>query len=144
MRKLIFPLLIAGAAAYFLIRRTSFAKNLIYIFRGIKVRGKLFTPKIEVTIGVQNPSNQKAELKSLTAVIAWNGKEFANVSTFKGVTIAANSETNITLTAEPSVIGLYETIRNLIKTGLKNGEITIKGTANVDNLQLPVSITKNL
>ena len=144
MRKMILPLLIAGAAAFLLLRRSSFAKNLIYIFRGVKLRGKWLSPKIEVTIGVQNPSNQKAEFKSMTAVMQWNDKDFANISTFKAVTIAPNSETNLVLIAEPSVLGLYQSIRDLIKTGLKNGKITIVGTANVDNVQVPISISKNV
>ena len=142
MRNVILPVLLVGAAAFFLLRRTTFAKNLVYVFRGIKVRGKLFSPKIEITIGIQNPSNQKAEFKSMTAQVGWNDNNFANVSTFKAITIAPNSETNLVLTAEPSVFGLYDTIKNLVKTGLKNGKINITGTANVDNLQVPVNIVK--
>ena len=144
MRNIILPVVLVGAAAYFLFRRTTFAKNLVYVFRGIKVRGKLFSPKIEITIGIQNPSNQKAEFKSMIAQVGWNDNNFANISTFKPVTIAANSETNIVFTAEPSVLGLYDTIKNLIKTGLKNGKISITGTANVDNLQVPVNIVKSV
>jgi hypothetical protein len=144
MRNIILPVLGIGALALFLFRRTQFAQNLIYIFRGVKLRGKLFSPKIEITIGIQNPSNQRANFKSIVGVVKWKGNEFANISSYNPVTIAANSETNINVIAEPSVIGLYDTIRELVKGGLKGGKIQITGTANVDNLQLPVNITKAL
>ena len=144
MRNILLPIIGIGAIAYFLIRRTAFATNLIYVFRGIRVAGKLFSPKIMIKLGIQNPSNQKANFKSIAAVVKWNGNDFANISSFNPVTIAPNSETNIEVTAEPSVLGLYDTIRTLIKTGLKNGKIEITGTANVDNLQLPVNIVRSV
>lgn len=145
MRKMIFPLLLAaGAAAFFLFRRGTFAKNLVYVFRGIALRGKLLKPRIEILIGVQNPSNQKATIKSFVAVASWKGQQFANISNFNTVTIQPNTETRLTLTAEPSVLGLYGSIKEALKTGLKNGQLVVKGTAMVDNIQVPVNISQNL
>ena len=144
MRKMILPIIALGAAAFFILRRSTFAKNLVFVFRGIKIGGRWLSPKIELTIGIQNPSNQKANFKSMSAVISWNNSEFGNVSSFTPVTINPNSETNIKVIVEPSVLGLYDTIKTLIKTGLKNGKISIVGTANVDNLQIPINISKNL
>jgi LEA14-like dessication related protein len=143
MQKYILPIVVLGAAAFLLIRRTAFAKNLNFVIRGVKLGGRWLAPRIEITIGLQNPSNQKANFKSLSGLVKWNDAEFANISSFNAVTIAANSETQIKVNAEPSVMGIFETVKKIIKEGIK-GKITIVGTANVDNLQIPINVTKNL
>ena len=144
MRNFVLPILAIGAIAFIALRRGSFAKNLQYTFRSIALRGKLFSPKIVVTIGIQNPSNQTATIKSIVAKMLWNGAEFANLTTFQTLKILPNSETPLSITAEPSVLGLYDTIKSLIKGGLKNGKLEINGTANIDNLQVPLTIQKAL
>lgn len=143
MQKFILPIVVLGAAAFLLIRRTAFAKNLNFVIRGVKVAGRLLAPRIEITIGLQNPSNQKANFRSMSGLVKWDGSEFANISSFNAITIAPNSETQIKLNAEPSVMGVFEAVKKVIKEGLK-GRIEIVGTANVDNLQVPFNITKTL
>ena len=144
MKNILVPILAIGALAFIALRRTSFAKNLIFVFRNIALRGKIFAPKIVITIGIQNPSNQSATIKSIVAKMKWNGAEFANISSFQTLKVLPNSETPLSITAEPSILGMYDTIKTLLKTGLKNGKLTIDGTANVDNMQLPISINQVL
>lgn len=144
MKKFLPLIIAAGAAAFFLLRRGRFAQNLVYVFRGIALRGKLLKPKIQILIGIQNPSNQTANISSFVAVANWKGKPFANVSSFQKVEVKPNTETRLTLTAEPSVFGLFSSVKDALKGGLKGGTINITGTALVDNVQIPVDISKNL
>lgn len=144
MKKFALPLLAIAAAAFFLIRKTKFAARLQYVFRGIRLRGKIFSPKIEVKLGIQNASNQSATIKSLVGNIQWKGSEFATIKMFNEVKILPNSETPVAIIAEPSVLGLYDTIRTLVKTGLKGGTLEISGTSNVNNVQIPFVIKKAL
>jgi LEA14-like dessication related protein len=143
MNKFLIPIVAIGAAAFFLIRRTQFAKNLNFIIRGVKLTGRWLSPRIEIEIGIQNPSNQTANVKSMSGVVRWNNAEFANISSFNNVTIAPNGETKIKVNAEPSVMGIYETAKKIIKDGLR-GRIEITGSANVNNVQLPFNIGKNI
>lgn len=144
MKKFAFPIIAIAAAAYFLIRKTSFATNLQYVFKGIRLKGKLFSPKIEVLLGIQNASNQSATIKSLVGRVQWKGSEFATIKMLTETKILPNSETPVSIIAQPSVIGLYDTIRTLVKTGLKGGILEISGTSNVNNVQVPFNISKSL
>ena len=144
MKKFLPLIIAAGAAAFFLFRRGTFAKNLVYTFRGIALRGKLLKPEINILIGIQNPSNQRATIKSFVAVASWQGKPFANVSSFERVEILPNTESRLTLKAQPSVFVMFTSVKEALKTGLKGGQINVKGTVLVDNVPVPVNITQNL
>ena len=144
MKKFLPLIIAAGAAAFFLLRRGTFARNLVYTFRGIALRGKLLKPEINILIGIQNPSNQRATIKSFVAVASWQGKPFANVSSFEKVEILPNTESRLTLKAQPSVFGMFTSVKDALKTGLKGGQINVKGTVLVDNVPVPVNITQNL
>lgn len=144
MRKYILPIIGLGVAAYFLLRRRTFASNLRYIIRDVALRGTLLSPKIQITIGIQNTSNQKAIVKSIAGSVYWNNAEFAKISKFETIEIKPNSETAFKFDAIPSALGVFQTVKDLIKQGLKNGVIKFEGTINVDNINVPLNIEKTV
>ena len=85
-KKLILPIiLIAVTAVYFLGK--SRLKKIKVLFRGLKVTGGLLKPKFNLKFGLQNPTNETANFKSLIGEVYANGKLIANVSDFQKIKI---------------------------------------------------------
>lgn len=109
------------------------AKSLNFTFKGVKVSGGLIKPQFNITLGLQNPSSQSANLKSIVGSVYLNDKYLANFSNFSTQAIAANSESDIVIIAKPNLLGAASIVREFVKNKGK-GEIIIRleGTANVD------------
>lgn len=136
---------IAGAGiAIFLLSRLSLSKKLNFLFQSIKTGGTILQPTIDVGISVQNPTNQTAVIRSISGQITLNNKSIANISSFDTQTILPNSDTLITIKARPSILGIFNTIKNVLNNQTGNNTIVINGSANVDNINLPFSISQNI
>lgn len=136
---------IAGAGiAIFLLSRLSLSKKLNFLFQSIKTGGTILQPTIDVGISVQNPTNQTAVIRSISGQITLNNKSIANISSFETQTILPNSDTLITIKARPSILGIFNTIKNVLNNQTGNNTIVINGSANVDNINLPFSISQNI
>lgn len=136
---------IAGAGiAVYLLSRLSFSKKLNFTFQGVKTGGTFLQPTIDITIGVQNPTNQRAVLKSISGQISINDKLISNISSFNTQIILPNSESFITIIAKPTLIGVFNTIKNVLTNKTGNNTFIIEGAANVDNISLPFSISETI
>lgn len=139
--KKIFPFLIFGAwAAWFLFSAKNLSNNLKFVFRKITFGGRLLQPKIFITLAVQNPTNAGATLKSIVAQINYKNSSFADISSFQVQNIRPQSESMIVLTAEPSVIGILSTVREIIQNKKLANDISITGTANIDGINVPINL----
>lgn len=129
----------AAAAIYFIIRKSSFAKNLIFSFNNIKPVGKLYKPELIITLAVQNPSNQAAKITAISGTLYLSDKAISNISSFNQQIILPQSESLISFTARPGVIGIANVIKDLFN-GVKNKQYVFKfvGTANVNGILLPI------
>jgi LEA14-like dessication related protein len=135
-----FLFIAAGAALiYFLLRKSSFAKNLIFSFNNIKPVGKWFNPELIITLSVQNPTNQAARISAISGTLYLGDKAISNISSFTQQIIQPQLESLISFSARPGVIGIANVLKE-IWTGTKEKKYSFKfiGTANVDGILLPI------
>jgi hypothetical protein len=144
MKKIIPVVLIAGLAAWYFLGKQVLSQNLNFVLRKISFGGRLFQPKVFITLGVQNPTNNGAVIRSIVAKVSFKNNSFANVSTFAVQNIAPQSESLIVLTAEPSVLGIFNTIRDAVKSKEIKGLFSITGSANVDGVTFPINIENTI
>jgi len=136
---------IAGAGiGLYLLSRLSLSKKLNFIFQSISTGGTFLQPTIDIAISVQNPTNQKAVLRSISGQVLLNDKFVSNISSFTAQTILPNSESVVTIKARPSLLGVFNTIKNVLTNKTGGNTFVITGSANVDNVSLPFSISETL
>lgn len=131
-----------GAAAIYFLSRISLGKKALFFLRGIRPSGSPLAPVINLDMGVQNPTNQEITIKSITGSIYVNDKYLANVSAFGDQKIGANQESILKLSARPSAIGVFQSIRELLTTPIGNISTKFVGSANVDGLVIPINETQ--
>jgi LEA14-like dessication related protein len=130
----------AGAVLiYFLLRKSSFAKNLIFSFNNIKLQGKLLQPELIITLSVQNPTRQAARITAISGTLFLDDQAISNISNFNQQVIQPQMESLISFSARPGIIGIANVLKEIF-TGTKNKQYTFKfiGTANVDGVLLPI------
>lgn len=131
-------IILGGAATWYLLRMRSLGTNVKFILRNIQIKGgSILQPNIILTLGVQNPTNNEAILKSITGSVIYNGRSIADFSNFQINTIKRNSETLINITAIPNFISVISVLNNIIVNKQKGAVIEITGTANVNNVAVP-------
>jgi LEA14-like dessication related protein len=129
----------AAAAIYFIIRKSSFAKNLIFSFNNIKPVGKWFQPELIITLAVQNPTNQVATIKAISGTLYLSGKAISNISNFNQQLIQPQMESLISFSAKPGIIGIANVIKEIFtEKNRKQYNFKFIGTANVDGVLLPI------
>lgn len=135
---------IGGAAALYFLARFRFSQKASFILRSVRPGGTLLAPIVKIQMTVQNPTNQRILIKSIVGELSVAGKFLANVSSFGDQVIAANSESTLNLTARPSAIGVFNTLRQLITQPIPGTQIVFSGTANVDGVNVPVEQSQTL
>jgi hypothetical protein len=92
---------------------------------------------------VQNPTNERANIKSIVGTLTANGKTVANISSFTSQIIAPTAESIYTVEARPAAAGLITTITNFIQSKNKI-QFNFSGTMNVDNINIPINENYNM
>lgn len=102
---------------------------------------KLVEGKIQLTLGILNPTRQKATLSGIVADFFYQNKQIATIEYYNRVTIMPFAKTKITLTVVPKALGLLSTLFDML-TGTAANKITAKlvGTGTVDGVALPINI----
>lgn len=137
--KNIFLLLAGGAALYFL-SRGKLGKSVTLSLE--KIDGALKQGKLFITIGVANPTGISSSIKAITGALFISGKEVAKVTSFDAVRVAPRAKTNVRVTLTPTVTGIAQVIKNLVKTKMKGaGKIqsVFKGVVNIDGTAYPIN-----
>ena len=114
------------------------------MLRSLRPGGSLLAPTINVDMAVQNPTNQTITIKSITGSISVNDRFLANVSAFGDQTVLPNSESILRLTARPSALGVFESVRELLTQPIGSTRASFQGTANVDGLVVPISESRTI
>jgi LEA14-like dessication related protein len=125
-----------GALLYFLYTKIRTVTNLSFVPRGVSSSGA----GLLLTVGVQNPTSTPVTLRSIVGNLFIDGNPVANVSDFSTAVIAANAETPIQILVQPDLYGIVSSVVSTIKNGLpSNSQISLQGTANIDNSAMPVN-----
>ena len=134
---------IGGAiVALYILGRARLANNVKIVFRGLSFAGGLVRPSLNLRFGIQNPTDQTAEIRSIVGTVQANGKTVADVNTFIAVKLAPNSEAIIPVKAEPAAFGIASTVwQYLQSTQREKLNIKFSGTANVDGVNFPIETT---
>lgn len=130
-----------GLIAYSFIRKTAGLSSLNFFPAGIidfKFQG--VTPVLTVGLAVQNTSNQSYTLQSLAGNIYTNTFLVGVVSDFIPVDIKANAQTIVPIQIRLSLIGAVNDIIRAITTGDITQDLQLRSNANIDNLQLPLTL----
>jgi LEA14-like dessication related protein len=137
-------LLIGGAAALYFLSRYQLSRKISFLLRGVRVGGGITSPTITIDLAIQNPTNQRAVVRSVSGEVSANGQYIANLSAFGEQTIQPNSESVIKLSARPSAAGVGQFLFNLIKQKQQKVSVNFTGTANIDGVTYPVNETRTL
>lgn len=132
---------VGGAAALYFLARYSFSQKANFMLRNVKPSGTITQPTVTVEIAVQNPTNQRITVKSIVGSLYVEGKYLANMSSFGDQVITGNSESILKLTARPSALGVFQSIKVLFNTPLKDLDIRFTGSANIDGINVPIDVT---
>lgn len=125
---------LAAVAAYYVYKTYILGAGLTFVPLGVDIgTGK-------VNIGVQNPTNTPLTLLSFVGTLYNGNTNIANVSNFQGLTVAANSQTNLQFTVTPNLLGLASNIIDQSNNGV-NIAIRLQGVANVGGTSIPVNIS---
>lgn len=137
--------LIAGAAALFFAGRGLLRQNLQFRLQGLRVRGSVLQPIIELAFAIQNPTNRSAKLRSITGEVYVDNKFLANVSFFGETVIKPVGETIVNIQARPSLTGAFSTVQDIFtREGGMRSVAVFKGSANVDGITYPFEISRTI
>lgn len=127
-----------GFGIWYILRKSSVAKSAQFSFENIDV--DLRKQKVLMTLGVLNPTNTPLTFNSVVGNLLLNGNQVATIDSFEQVTIAPTAKTNIKITLRPSVVGIFSTIKDIVKSKLQGRKVNAEfvGNANIDGITFPV------
>ena len=135
---------VGGVAAIYLLSKLRFGQKANFMLRSLRPGGTLLAPTINVEMAVQNPTNQTITIKSITGSISVNDKYLANVSAFGDQKVLPNSESVLRLTARPSAVGVFQSVREILMQPIGTSSASFQGTANVDGIVVPISESRTI
>jgi hypothetical protein len=137
-------LIFAGLAVVglFLLEKSVVLGNLRFIASGSTIDfSSPLRPLIKLSVVIQNPTSGSVTVQSLAGNFFINGQQAGNVSYFTPVIIVQNSQTEIVLDLLVNDFALVQIITNYMTGGGGSVVVAINGTANVNNVPAPFSIT---
>lgn len=133
------PLLLVGAAiaAWYFITRANTLSSLVFNPVGLGVQGAAISLQMEV----DNPTPTAVQLNGFAGSLIISGSPVGNVTDFQPVSISPGAN-RISLLVTPNVFGLASDAINLIdgNEGSGNFSAALQGTANVNNIAVPVNL----
>ena len=86
-----------------------------------------------------------ATLRSIVGQVDANGRTVADVSGFQALTVGANTESIMTVQAQPAAVGIVQTVAEFLRQKERGPvQVTFTGTANVDGLNVPINQSVNI
>jgi len=139
------PLIVGALVALYLVGRSRLASNVKVLFRGLSFSGGLRRPTISLRFSIQNPTDRMATLRSIVGQVDANGRTVADVSGFQALTVGANTESIMTVQAQPAAVGIVQTVAEFLRQKERGPvQVTFTGTANVDGLNVPINQSVNI
>lgn len=118
------------------------ATRLKFVLRSASFNNNgLLQLQINIVIGIQNPTSNGFTIHSLAGELFVNDTYIGNLSNFTATTIPANTETPYTITLLLDTLSVAPAILKLIQN-FQGITVRVDALANVDDLELPVQLTK--
>ena len=140
----IFPAIAVGAGLYALYYYSKLGlagRDMQVVFKGFSIQG---ITNYTITLAVQNVSNSLIEVNSLAADVTVNGNSIGNLSTFQKTDIPANSEVNLNLKLNVSLLGLPSIIADIINNQQGVYTVVVDGNMNVNNIVVPLNVNDQI
>lgn len=97
---------------------------------------------LNIILGIQNVSNTTININSLVGTVTMNGSTIGSISSFTPTSVPGNSEQQLSVQFDLSVLGLPGIISNIINNPSQQYTFAITGNANVNGLPVPISDTE--
>jgi len=132
---------IAAAAAIYLYSKNRLVQSAKFSFE--KLSFDIQKRKVNIVLGILNPTSTTATVNSIVGTLIINGKEVANVENYTKIAVKPKNKSLLPLTITPSAMGIFQLIKDFIKSKTKGQKATAKftGTANVGGTSLPLNIS---
>ena len=132
-------LLLGAGAIYWIFNKFRFQQSLTYIPTKIKLGGNVLNPEITLGVKLFNPTNVSTSFGNLDAeLFLENGQKVADVTFKQIIDIPGNTERELNIIANTSLLNLLNTASILFT--LKQMNFVLKGFAQVDKIPLPFII----
>jgi LEA14-like dessication related protein len=132
---------IAGIIAYNFFAKAAAAKRMNFFPGGVdSIHFDGDTPVITITLIAHNTSNQQMTINSLDGNISANGTYIGNASSFIPQTIFPNSQSTVKVDIRLGVFNIVNDIIRAFQFGNFQQVINFTGSANVDNIQVPINM----
>lgn len=143
-----FNYLLIGLAAfvgYSVLNKSQAADKLGFIVQKTGLRFEGLTPILDITIGIQNPTNETLTVRSVFGDVYINNIYVANVYSFSYVTIQRFGVTPLRISARLSLAGLFGEVKSIIQAitngtfaAILNQTIKFKGMVHAEGVRLPL------
>ena len=136
-----------AAVGYFIYRKTTFAKNLVFRLSDVKPSGSLKDPKIIISVNVSNPSNQKATIKAVAGTLYLDDKEISVINTTTTQIIEPQTDSTLRIEAKPQIFGIVKLLQELYSKAKRKKikpNFRFEGNINVNGVLLPINESYNL
>ncbi len=143
MKKIIpFLALAAGVGALIYFSNLGVGANdLQILLNNVQING---ISDIKITLTIQNVSNATLNIKSMTGTVTLNGSTIGQVSSFTPVDVEPNSQQNIVVTLNPSLVSLPGVVMSLLNQTGKQLDFVVAGNVNLNNLVVPFSVADSI
>lgn len=132
-------LLLGAGAVYWIYNKFRFQQSLQYVPTKIKIEGTILQPIITIGVKIFNPTNVSTSFGNLDAeLFLENGQKVADVTFKQIIDIPGNTERELNIIANTSLLNLLNTASILFT--LKQMNFVLKGFAQVDKIPLPFII----
>jgi hypothetical protein len=140
--------LFAGLAVfigYSLIRSGASAGNILWYGDGIqKLTFEGVTPVLQIRVRAMNTGNVRYTLHAFAADVEANDTVIGNASFFTSQVIEPRSQVVLLVNIRLMPLSIVNDLITAFQTKNFQFKIEVNGTANVNNLQLPVNLTYNV
>lgn len=132
-------LLLGAGAVYWIYNKFRFQQSLQYVPTKIKIEGTILQPIITIGVKIFNPTNVSTSFGNLNSeLFLENGQKVADVTFNQTIDIPGNTERELNIIANTSLLNLLNTASVLFT--LKQMNFVLKGFAQVDKVPLPFII----
>jgi len=124
---------------------TARSKTLDYM-RGIRAyigRVRIVNGMFRCDLHIQNPNSQGITVRSVVGDFYVNHVKVGNVSSFKEMLVAGNSDSVIEFDIKPKVLNIFNLVTNMLNQRLRI-DVFFDGTINANNQAMPVQIHYSL
>jgi hypothetical protein len=132
---------IAAAAALYLYSKNRLVQSAKFSFE--KLSFDIKKRKVNIVLGILNPTNTTATVNSIVGTLIVNGKEVANIENYVKIAVKPKNKSLLPLTITPSALGIFQLLKDYVskKTRGQKASATFNGTANVGGTSLPLNIS---